>query len=491
MTTAETRKYSPFLFIAFILFPLTVLYARIVFAPCDDAYILFVYAKNFLQGNGWTYNGTRVEGFSTTLWLTLLTLFGFTRIPLPTLAQMLSMFSGLLCLFVTYLLGRKVSLEPPRAVLGCCLLAATGDFAFYMSTGLEQVLFTALVTWCVALSISENQQRLLRSFHFPLALAGMILTRPEGALIAALILVWMAISTRTIVPVIRCGLVLTLFLAPILIAKWLYYGYWLPNTYYVKSHAGLANWGKGKSYVLYAIRRYNVVAFALFSFILLSFLQRRFELTRRILPLLLISAGWIISVMIQGGDNLVGRRVLLPIFPLLYVALVALMNPIRFRLATALTFTLCIFLINSFFSDRPVNRHIQGWRREYITRMKAGMYLRDHFPPGTLVGLNAAGIIPFYSELPTIDMLGLNDPYIAHRGKRDRELDYAHQAGDGVYVLSRKPDVILFGGSLSRHPSPEVIGDMEIWSSKEFGENYVLQKWPGIGYAYVKKRGSK
>ncbi|MCI0413037.1 hypothetical protein L0222_09580 [bacterium] len=487
MITPETRKYFPFLFIALVLFPVTILYARILLAPCDDAYILLVYVQNFLKGNGWTYNGTRVEGFSTTLWLVMLTLFGFTRIPLPTLAQMLSVLSGLLCLLATYLLGRKVSLEPQRAVLACCLLAATGDFTFYMGTGLEQVFFTAVVAWCVGLSITENHAALLRSFHFPLALAAMILTRPEGALIAALILLWLAISTRTLLPVIRCGIVLTLMLAPILIAKWLYYGYWLPNTYYVKSHAGLANWGKGKGYVLYAFHRYNVIVWTLFLLLFVSVLQRRFQQIRRVFPLLLISAVWIISVVIQGGDNMVGRRVLLPILPLVYVALVGLAGSVRFHFAAVLTVALCAFLVHSFFSDRPVIKHIEGWRREYVTRMKAGQYLRNHFPPNTLVALNAAGIIPFYSELPTIDMLGLNDPYIAHHGKRDRRLDFAHQAGDGAYVLSRKPHVILFSGSLARLPSPKVIGDMEIWSSKEFHENFEMQKWPGIGFAYVRK----
>ncbi len=487
MTIAGTRRYFPGLFIAFLLFPLTIVYARIVFAPCDDAYILLVYVKNCLRGNGWTYNGTRVEGFSTTLWVTILTLFGYTRIPLPTLAQILSVLSGLFCLFSTFLLGKRLSLDGYRAILPCCLLASTGDFAFYMSTGLEQVFFTALVTFCVALSISENHETLLRSFRFPLALAGMILTRPEGTLIAALILLWMAISNRTILPVIRCGIILTLFVAPVLIAKWLYYGYWLPNTYYVKSHAGIANWGKGKGYVLYAYHRYNIVVLVLFSSIVLSLVQRRFKLIGRVLPLLLISAVWIFTIMILGGDNMVGRRVLLPIFPLLYVALVTLLSFIRFRIAAVLIVALCAFLIHSFFTDRPVIRHIEGWRREYVIRMKAGIYLRDHFPVRTLVALNAAGIIPFFSEMPTIDMLGLNDPYIAHHGKRDRKLDYAHQAGDGAYVLSRKPDVILFGGALARHPSPKVISDSEIWSSKEFHENYELQKWPGIGYAYVRK----
>ena len=488
MITPVIRKSLPLLVIAFILFPLSILFAMHLLTPNDDAYILFVYAKNFLNGNGWTYNGTRVEGFSTTLWLGILTLFGFSRIPLPALAQGLSMFSGLLCLAATYFLGRRMTLEPSRAVLPCCLVAASGDFAFYMGSGMEQILFTALVAWCIALTFSEDRVALLRSIHYPLALAAMILTRPEGVLITALILIWMVIETRSLLPAIRCGLVLTCILLPILVAKWWYYGSWLPNTYYIKGNAGLANWGIGREYVRYAYRRHDWFILAVALFFVLSLIKREKDTLRRVIPLLIISGVWILQVVMQGGDNMVGRRVLLPILPLICVSIIACTRFIRVSFSVVLTFALSAFLVHTYLTDWPILGHLEGWRSHYQIRRKYGLYLRNHFPANTVVALNPAGIIPFYSELPTIDMLGLNDSYIAHYGKRNRKLDYAHQAGDGAYVLSRKPDVILLSGRLMRAVSSHTVGDIEIWSSKQFHEEYELQFWKGVGYAYVRKK---
>jgi hypothetical protein len=143
-----------------------------------------------------------------------------------------------------------------------------------------------------------------------------------------------------------------------------------------------------------------------------------------------------------------------------------------------------VSLIFGYIFDPLVKKHSNDWQTSFVKRQRAGFYLRENFPPSTLVALNAAGIIPYYSQLATIDMLGLNDIHIAHQGKRDKELRYGHQVGDGLYVLSREPDVILFGG-LARKPG-SFISDQEIWHSPQFQANYDLQEWQGIGYAYVK-----
>ena len=125
-----------------------------------------------------------------------------------------------------------------------------------------------------------------------------------------------------------------------------------------------------------------------------------------------------------------------------------------------------------------------------IVRRKTGIYLRDHFSSDTVVALNPAGIIPYYSGLPTIDMLGLNDRHIAHYGRRDRQLRFGHQVGDGHYVLSQEPDVILLGSRRPGQTHPRV-SDREIWASEEFHNNYIRADWEGIGTAYIRRSHSR
>jgi arabinofuranosyltransferase len=143
-------------------------------------------------------------------------------------------------------------------------------------------------------------------------------------------------------------------------------------------------------------------------------------------------------------------------------------------------------LVAAHVGDAAVANHASRWRENFAVRSAAGAHLRDHFPSDTLVALNPAGIIPYVSRLPTLDMLGLNDVHIAHYGRRDLGQQYAHQAGDGQYVLSRRPGVILFRNKPHRLPN-ERVSSVDLWADPEFHASYEVQEWPGIGHAYVRR----
>jgi len=59
---------------------------------------------------------------------------------------------------------------------------------------------------------------------------------------------------------------------------------------------------------------------------------------------------------------------------------------------------------------------------------------------GKTVAVDAAGKIPFYSRLATIDMLGLADAHIAHRPAA--EFRVGHSKHDADYVLARRPELL-------------------------------------------------
>jgi len=85
-----------------------------------------------------------------------------------------------------------------------------------------------------------------------------------------------------------------------------------------------------------------------------------------------------------------------------------------------------------------------------VDRMNAdyqaiGMWLGQTFPKETVVALNAAGIVPYESGLPTIDMLGLNDSHIAHVDVEPGKGALGHEKHDAKYVLSLAPDVVILG----------------------------------------------
>jgi len=84
----------------------------------------------------------------------------------------------------------------------------------------------------------------------------------------------------------------------------------------------------------------------------------------------------------------------------------------------------------------PLSTHLTGWR-------VLGEYLRTNSRPDDLLATDAAGAIPYYSGLKTIDVLGLTDIHIAHKNiKTMGQGAPGHEKQDNAYVLSRNPRYI-------------------------------------------------
>jgi len=109
-----------------------------MYAPCDDAYIFYVYAKNFAQGHGLTYNGSVVWGFTSILWVGLLSFLALLEVPLHVGGRILSALSGWFAICATYGLAKSLGMRRAWALVPALLLATTGDFFFYSLVGLEQ-----------------------------------------------------------------------------------------------------------------------------------------------------------------------------------------------------------------------------------------------------------------------------------------------------------------------------------------------------------------
>jgi len=183
---------------------------------------------------------------------------------------------------------------------------------------------------------------------------------------------------------------------------------------------------------------------------------------------------------IHGAQDVDVMRVLL------FVLAIKTLERFPFPLSAGGVVAASLVLAFGYLQTDRIQKGIEFERRQSVSREEIGIRLRDGFPPGTLIATNAAGMIPYYSEQPTIDMLGLNDEDIAHRGKRNRGLRFAHQAGDGAYVLSRRPKVILLGPVGKRGPG-KFISDREIWLNPEFHASYRPIEIVPTRWAFVRK----
>ena len=153
------------------------------FRPFDDSYITFRYALNLASGFGFVYNvGEPVLGTTTPLWAMVLALLKMAHVPIETAALVLP-----LCLDVVtavLLLQLLVQLRYDAAI-------AAGAAVFFLSwfdyfsiarSGMEAPLFVFLAVAAIHAMVSR---RLIRA---AVCCALAWLTRPEGALLAALLM---------------------------------------------------------------------------------------------------------------------------------------------------------------------------------------------------------------------------------------------------------------------------------------------------------------
>jgi hypothetical protein len=104
-----------------------------------------------------------------------------------------------------------------------------------------------------------------------------------------------------------------------------------------------------------------------------------------------------------------------------------------------------------------------------------GLMLKEGFGSSRpLLAIDAAGSVPYWSELPALDMLGLNDDYLPRHPPADLGRGFlGHELGDGAYVMKRRPDLVLFWDPHGRKEAVYRSG-REMQARPEFQKQYAL-----------------
>ncbi len=154
----------------------------------DDAYISFVYSRNFAEHGELAFNlGDPVEGYTNFSWTVLLGLVMKLGITPEVSSRVLGTLCALGSLYVAMrAMERVLGNRSLWTVMPSVLLAWSSGFACWTSGGLETQLFTLLFVGALdAVVAAVDHPRALRRAAICLALAAM--TRPEGPLVAAVL----------------------------------------------------------------------------------------------------------------------------------------------------------------------------------------------------------------------------------------------------------------------------------------------------------------
>lgn len=459
--TVHTR--SPEILLGTALLMMCIWYVGVDYVN-DDAYISFRYAENLLNGHGLVFNpGERVEGYTNFLWTVLLA--GTMAVGLePVFAsRVLGLILGLATLLLVYRFGTHVACRTPaQATVAPVLLAFGVPFGIWTFSGLETPLFSFLAL----LGTFHFLLELREPFRFPLSaiwFALTALTRPEGAF---LFFIGFLLGVRRLWfskerPAWRGWRQFLLWTLLFLIIygtyfawRYSYYGYLLPNTFYVRQPQSWAqrwaHWVRGYAYVRDFITTNGGMLFLLPT---LLTLHKKVEAWLYYVGALVLS--WVGYLIYVGGDPKVHFRLVALMLPHVYLLVQEgaheAVHWIGFfterRTMRLFTATLLLIAVVVTFDPFLVGGQAERFEQETNVikpqRVAIGRWLSQNASPDATLAVRAAGIVPFYSGLYTIDMLGVLDPRIAHQDILDSDRPTAHGKTDIPYILSRQPDFMM------------------------------------------------
>ena len=485
----------------------------------DDAFISFRYADNLVRHGELTFNpGERVEGYTNFLWTMVMAgVLALGGDPVPW-SKGLGVLLSCGTLGVLWTFSRAFARRQKAgghhalwAALGPLLLGANSAFACWSEGGLETALYTFLLTLAWTRYVIEviDDARIPWSGVI-IALAAM--TRPEALMVMALMGVHrlgvQAFVEKRWVPSRSATLWVALFLltfVPYWLWRYNYYGFVFPNTYYAK--AGRSLWEAGWRYTSGFIGDFSLWL----AIPLIAVPWRRVDREWLVIALIaLIAVPYGVYITRVGGDFMALYRFYVPLLPMFaFVAQEGLANiwtslseavasahagklPLATRVRGAALGLILMALVahhNLGLTKEALEVGSKdgvdsiGWLKMFVGQTTAiGTWLRGAYPPETSIATTAAGVIPYYSRLPTLDLLALNDPYTAHtvepRGKRPGHAKSAPEP----YVLAWGPDLLIWHPRMSKNVPRAGVAEKNYWRARGYKFGYA--QVPGLDPPY-------
>lgn len=408
----------------------------------DDAMISMRYAYNLAHGAGLVWNpGEYVEGFTNPLWVGYMALFHLLPIPASQISLYIQL-SGLVFLALNLFFVRKIVEEFTGDLF--VMLAAVAFTAFYGPLniwgllGMEVSILALILTAAIWMAL-RNSSRFSPGAYILLAVSTLFrvdMAVPYVIILAVLFIVQPQYRKQHL----AWGLgLLVLFLGGQTLARYLYYGDILPNTYYLKVQGFPLSLRVLRG--LYAL--FHLIYYSNWAIFLLPLALFIFRRDWKVVLLLLVFVGQIAYSVYVGGDaweHRVGANRYISIaMPIYFVALAWVLDEIRKRVLTAfestgdssallagsraiyaVLFVFILFSFNALFGDwKSIERWELARRVAFMQgteqNLKTALMLQNTTTPKATIAVVGAGTIPYFlPDHVTYDILGKTDPVIAH-----------------------------------------------------------------------------
>ena len=444
------------------------------FTLADDQMISMRYAENLANGLGlvWNAGGPRVEGYTNLLWMLYMAIFHALGVPRHLISVCIEL-TGVACLLLNLVFVRSLALRISNGSHAAAL-AAVLLTAFYVPLdhwafqGTEVGILALMVTACTWLAL-----RSVGRHEAPVGLYVLLgtttLVRPDMLIFAVALVAGTYALDRSRRNVAIAAAILAAFAAAQTAFRLWYFGYPLPNTYYLKMDGfpfvrRIAH-GLDMAFLFFAES-------AMFTIILVRGRRRLRETPGTGLLLSIVGLQVLYSIYVGGdawewwGGSNRFIAIAMPLFFVCVAVAAASFKPLSAReSAAAGAFTtasprfIAGVLIVAFIGNlmalapyRPLERLLMIERplqsNEDEQHVRAAIALRDASAGDAVVALTWAGAIAYFSERTCIDLLGKSDERIAHGPMHispqfaDRVIP-GHSKWDYGYSIGQlQPDVI-------------------------------------------------
>ncbi len=397
--------------------------------PFDDAFITFRYAEHVASGYGfvWNIGGPPTEGYTNFLFVLLLAGARLLTSDLLSASQIIGLISTIVTGLTVYTIGSRAR----SFKVG--LLAS----AFYFFTpltwinalsGMETSVFVMFITVAIFCAVRD---RWLAAFGLALFAT---LTRPEGALLGMIILTMTAGVRRGSLKATVISFLFAFLLPSMIYAIWkyLYFGAWLPNSFFVKVLADSHTFLPGLQYVhLFFV---SVSALAILTFGIRGWSERGVLISVLWSALLLVF--YLFVLPLEGLYD----RYLWSVFTMLCVTAgigaydLAGRLHLRSFMIPALIVLAAQVIVSAYSprSQQGLSAHEEVWDASMnpIVRELRSLPHSDSLQ----FAYGDAGYVVYQSGVRHLDLFGLNDNHIAHaRTKAER----------AAIIRSERPDLLL------------------------------------------------
>lgn len=454
----------------------------------DDAFISYRYVKNFLNGDGLTFNpGDPVEGYTSLFFILLLSLLGRFGIDIIIASKIIGVTSGVAILFLSFFWSRKLPGFENETIWPLAvpfLLITNGAFAYWTISGMETLLFAALILFALYLASNKN---LLFIPIFAIA----TLTRPEAGLIFLIVLIFM-IYTKTfhLRNALKYFVLFAIFLIPQFVFRFVYYNDILPNPFYAKTGSSVEYLISGFEYVWLFMSQYG-----LYGGLLLIPLFAAKYFSRPLQLILAVTFVYTLYVLLIGGDVLHCFRFFVPVMTLYYMLLVFSLvylakNSEMFKNKKYDGTIITVIILIGIFSYFAPAEQIKGFlvaERGLVNKMTHQAFiLKKHVKAHNKIACSTIGAFSYYSDAHVIDMLGLTDRNIA---KNPQTIDkirstWKERNYNIPYIMESDPDFIIFSTSLK----PSAPAEKALFLSSKFRQGYYPVFGGSAGMKVIYKR---